>query len=171
MKHALGFASCALLLSACATMENEGPAATAMMRPASGSQVNGSVKFTQVGSRVRVSGQIAGLSPGLHGFHIHEKGDCSAADATSAGAHFNPAGMKHGGPGSAVHHAGDLGNIKADDYGNATISVLADGVSVSKGQSDSVIGRGLIVHAAPDDEKTDPTGNAGGRIACGVIGG
>jgi Cu-Zn family superoxide dismutase len=169
MKHALRLAACALLLSACATMEKEGPSATAVMRPASGSQAHGQVTFTQVGSRVRVSGEIAALTPGLHGIHIHEKGDCSAADAMSTGGHFNPTGMKHGGPGAAIHHAGDLGNIKADEYGKTTVSVMADGIAVIKGQPGSIIGRGLIVHAGPDDEKTDPTGNSGGRISCGAI--
>ena len=168
MKHALGFASCALLLSACATMEPDGPAATAVVRPASGSQVHGSVKFTQVGNRVRVNAEIAALSPGLHGFHIHEKGDCSKPDGTSAGAHFNPHGKKHGGPESAERHGGDLGNLKADEYGKATLSLMLDGISVSK-DADGVIGRGIIVHAGPDDLKTDPTGNSGGRLGCGAI--
>jgi superoxide dismutase, Cu-Zn family len=168
MKHALKFASCALLLSACATMAPEGPSATAVMRPASGSQVHGSVKFTQVGKRVRVDAEIAALSAGLHGFHIHDKGDCSAPDGMSAGAHFNPAARKHGAPGSPDHHAGDLGNLNADEYGKATLSLLFDDISVGK-EAGGVIGRALIVHAGPDDLKTDPTGNSGGRVACGVI--
>ena len=168
IKQALGIASCALL-AACASMETEGPSATAVMRPASGSQTHGQVTFTQVGTRVRVSGEIAGLAPGMHGFHIHEKGDCSAADAMSAGGHFNPTGMKHGGPGTAIHHAGDLGNINANEYGKATVSMVVDGIALTKGQPDSIIGRGLVVHAGPDDEKTDPAGNSGARIACGTI--
>ena len=168
MKHALGFAGCALLLSACATMEPDGPSASAVVRPASGSQVHGSVKFTQVGKRVRVEAEIAALSAGLHGFHIHDKGDCSAADGMSAGAHFNPHGKKHGAPDSSERHGGDLGNLKADEYGKATFVMVLDGISVGKG-ADGVIGRGVIVHAGPDDLKTDPTGNSGGRVGCGVI--
>ena len=168
MKHALKFASCALLLSACATMEPDGPSATAVVRPASGSQVHGSVKFTQVGKRVRVDAEIAALSPGLHGFHIHDKGDCSAPDGMSTGGHFNPHGKKHGAPESPDRHGGDMGNLKADEYGKATLRLMVDGVSVGKGAG-GVIGRAVIVHANADDLKTDPTGNAGGRIGCGVI--
>ena len=168
MKHALKFASCALLLSACATMEPDGPSATAVVRPASGSQVHGSVKFTQVGKRVRVDAEIAALSAGLHGLHIHDKGDCSAPDGMSAGGHFNPAGKKHGAPDSPDRHAGDLGNLKADEYGKATLSLMLDGISVGT-SADGVTGRAVIVHAGPDDLKTDPTGNSGGRVGCGVI--
>ena len=170
MKQAFKLASCALLLSACATVEPDGPSATAEMRPASGSQVHGSVKFTQVGKRVRVDAEIAALPPGLHGFHIHDKGDCSAPDAMSAGAHFNPAAKKHGAPGAPDRHAGDLGNLNANEYGKATLSLMLDDISVSKGR-DGVIGSAVIVHAGADDLKTDPAGNSGDRVACGVIGG
>ncbi|MET0918456.1 MAG: superoxide dismutase family protein, partial [Burkholderiales bacterium] len=112
MKNALKLAACALCLSSCATaMAQDGPSATTVMRPASGSQAHGSVKFTQVGQRVRVDAEIAGLSPGAHGIHIHEKGDCTAPDAASAGEHFNPAAKKHGGPDSSERHGGDLGNL------------------------------------------------------------
>ena len=168
MRHAIKLAACALLLSSCATMPADGPSATAVVRPASGSQAHGSVKFTQVGSGVRVEGEIAALAPGMHGIHIHEKGDCSAPDATSAGAHFNPAGKKHGAPNAAEHHAGDLGNLTANEYGKATLNITVEGMTVDTGQN-GVVGRGLIVHADADDLKTDPTGNSGGRIACGVI--
>jgi Cu-Zn family superoxide dismutase len=168
MKNVIKVAACTLLLSACATMESDGPTATAVVRPASGSQVHGEARFTQVGSRVRVNAEIAGLSPGLHGFHIHEKGDCSAADAMSTGGHFNPQNKKHGAPGTPDRHAGDLGNLNADEYGKATLTLMVEGISVSK-DADGIIGRGLIVHANADDLKTDPTGNAGGRYGCGVI--
>ena len=161
-------AGCALLATACASIEPEGPSAIALVRPASGSQVHGEAKFTQVGNRVRITAEIAGLSPGAHGFHIHEKGDCSAADAMSAGGHFNPKGNKHGAPGTSDRHAGDLGNLNADEYGKATLALMVDGISVGKGP-DGVSGRGLIVHANADDLKTDPTGNAGGRVGCAVI--
>lgn len=168
MKNVIHVAASVLLLSACATVEPEGPKATAVVRPASGSQVHGEAKFTQVGSRVRVNAEIAGLSPGAHGFHIHEKGDCSAADGMSTGGHFNPQSKKHGAPAAPDRHAGDLGNLTADEYGKATLTLMVDGISVSK-NADGVVGRGLIVHANADDLKTDPTGNAGGRFGCGVI--
>ena len=149
-------------------MAPDGPSATAVVRPASGSQAHGTIKFTQVGTRVRVDAEIAALSPGSHGMHVHETGDCSAPDAASAGAHFNPAAKKHGPPDSMERHAGDLGNLKANEYGKATLSMIVDGLSVGKG-TDGVIGRGIIVHADTDDLKTDPGGNSGGRIGCGVI--
>ena len=168
MKQSFSIVATALFLASCATMAPDGPSVTAVVRPASGSQAHGTVKFTQVGKRVRVDAEIAALPAGLHGFHIHEKGDCTAPDATSAGAHFNPAAKKHGAPDSAEHHAGDLGNLSANEYGKATLSMMLDGISVGVG-ADGVIGRGVIVHADADDMKTDPTGNAGGRIGCGVI--
>ena len=168
MKNVIKAATCAMLLSACASMEPEGPTAVAVVRPASGSQVRGEAKFTQDGSRVRVTAEITGLSPGAHGFHLHEKGDCSAADGMSTGGHFNPQSKKHGAPDTPDRHAGDLGNLNADQSGKATLNMMVDGISVGKGM-DGVIGRGLIVHANADDLKTDPTGNAGGRFGCGVI--
>ena len=173
MKNALTLAACALCLSACTTTPMapaaaDGPSANAVVRPASGSQAHGSVKFTQVGNRVRVEGEIAGLKPGRHGFHIHEKGDCSAPDAASAGPHFNPAAKKHGGTEGGDRHGGDLGNITANEYGKAQVSVMVDGISVGTG-ANGVVGKGVVVHADPDDLKTDPGGNSGDRIACGAI--
>jgi Cu-Zn family superoxide dismutase len=168
MKRMMTYSAGALLLGACATTPPDGPSATATVRPASGSQVRGSVTFTQVGNRVRVVGEITALTPGLHGFHVHEKGDCSAPDAMSTAGHFNPHGKKHGAPESSERHGGDLGNLSANEYGRANVSVMVDGMSVSKGM-DGVIGKAIIVHAGPDDLKTDPTGNAGGRVGCGVV--
>ena len=168
MKNAFKLAACSLFLASCATTPPDGPSATAVLRPASGSQAQGSVKFTQVGPRVRVDAEIAALAPGMHGIHIHEKGDCTAPDAASAGPHFNPAGKKHGPPDSSERHGGDLGNLRANEYGKATLSVIVEGISVGKGP-DGVIGRGVIVHADPDDLKTDPAGNSGDRIGCGAI--
>jgi len=168
MKRIIAYSPCALLLAACATTAPDGPSATATVRPASGSQVHGSVTFTQVGSRVRITGEIAALTPGLHGIHVHEKGDCSAADAESAGGHFNPQGKKHGAPGSSDRHGGDLGNLSANEYGRANLSIMVDGISVGKG-ADGVIGRAIVVHANADDLKSDPAGNSGARVGCGVI--
>ena len=168
MKRMIAFSACTLLVGACATTESDGPSATAAVRPASGSQVHGTVTFTQVGSRVRVVGEIAALTPGAHGFHVHEKGDCSSPDAESAGGHFNPQGKKHGPAHSADRHAGDLGNLTANEYGRANVSIMVDGLSVGKG-ADSVVGKAIVVHANADDLKTDPSGNSGARVGCGVI--
>jgi superoxide dismutase, Cu-Zn family len=118
---------------------------------------------------VIVSGRITGLSPGPHGFHIHEKGNCTAPDGSSAGPHFNPGTMKHGGPATDVRHGGDLGNITADAGGVAEFTIAVAGISLGA-EPTSVIGRSIIVHAKPDDLKTDPSGSSGARLACGLIG-
>ena len=118
---------------------------------------------------VRVIALISGLEPNSkHGFHIHEYGDCSAVDATSAGGHFNPMNMSHGGPEDKMRHAGDLGNLVADENGNAAVDFL-DPLLTLRGD-ESIIGLSVIVHKGEDDLKTQPTGNSGPRIACGVIG-
>ncbi|NLI81211.1 MAG: superoxide dismutase family protein [Deltaproteobacteria bacterium] len=142
--------------------------AMATLHPTQGNQVQGTVTFTREKSGIRVTAQVVGLKPGLHGFHIHEFGDCSAPDARNAGDHFNPAKMPHGGPTSEKKHVGDLGNIEAGESGvgkyDAVVSQLAfDGPN-------SIIGRSVIVHALPDDLVTQPTGGSGARQACGVIG-
>ena len=141
--------------------------AAADLAPTQGSTVAGRVVFSADKGGVRVVADITGLTPGVHGFHIHDKGDCSAPDATSAGGHFNPGAKPHGAPGAGEHHSGDLGNITADADGKAHLDAVFSFLMLAG--SDSIVGRGLIVHAAPDDLKTQPTGNAGGRVACGVI--
>jgi len=141
--------------------------ATCTLSPASGSQVKGWVTFTQMDGYVLVEGDVTGLTPGKHGFHIHDKGDCSAPDATSAGGHFNPTQQKHGAPNSTKSHMGDLGNIKADSTGHAKFK-LKDKIIQLSGEY-TIVDRAIIVHASLDDEKTQPTGNAGARVACGVI--
>jgi Cu-Zn family superoxide dismutase len=168
-KHVLTVACCAALFSGCAMMEEKEPTATATLEPRSGSNVRGTIAFTQVGDVVRVTGEVTGHTKGPKGFHIHDMGDCSAHDATSAGGHFNPTKSKHGGPYDPVKHAGDLGNITFGDDGTTKINFTVGDISVSKDRPDGIIGRAVIVHAATDDLKTDPTGNAGGRVACGVI--
>lgn len=172
MNHSFAITASALLLSACARVDAggpSGPSATATLRPANATQVHGEIKFTQVGAnRVRVTGEVAGHTAGPKGFHIHEKGDCSAPDAMSAGGHFNPRTMKHGGS-PATGHAGDMGNINVSDTGKASIDMVLEGLSVSANAPNGIIGRAVVVHMDPDDLKTDPTGNAGGRAACGVI--
>ena len=137
------------------------------LSPASGSQVSGWVKFTQKNGYLLVEGDVTGLSPGKHGFHIHDKGDCSATDATSAGGHFNPTKQEHGPPNSTKSHMGDLGNITADSSGEAKFK-FKDKIIQLSGEN-TIVGRAIIVHANLDDEKTQPVGNAGARVACGVI--
>lgn len=142
--------------------------AIAVLHPASSSQVMGTVTFTKVGDGVKVVADVTGLTPGKHGFHIHEFGDCSAPDATSAGGHFNPSNNPHAGHDAEKRHEGDLGNIEADSSGKAHLESTDKMMTMSGAKS--IIGRGVIVHEKEDDLKTQPTGNAGGRLACGVIG-
>jgi len=142
--------------------------AVAVVNPLSASGVSGQVTFAKAEGGVKVTVKVAGLKPGSHGFHIHEFGDCSAADGTSAGGHFNPTGDPHAGPKEAKRHEGDMGNIEADKDGAATLDYVDPKLSFEG--PGSVLGRGIIVHAAPDDFKTQPTGNAGGRVGCGVVG-
>ena len=144
--------------------------ASANMTPASGSLVSGRLQLMAMGKGVHIHGEIGGLAPNsIHGFHIHEKGDCSAADASSAGGHFNPAGVAHGSPEASPHHAGDLDNITADAKGVARINTHVPNVSLGGEPARDILGRALIVHAAPDDYASQPAGNSGARIACGVI--
>lgn len=142
--------------------------AVAVLIPTQGNDVHGTVRFTKVDGGVRVVADVTGLTPGAHGFHVHEFGDASSADGAAAGGHFNPAHANHGGPADAQRHAGDLGNLEADASGHATFDHVD--ASLALDGANSIIGRGLIVHASPDDLKTQPTGNAGKRVACGVIG-
>jgi superoxide dismutase, Cu-Zn family len=131
-------------------------------------KIHGSLTFAEVDGGVKVTGEISGLTPGKHGFHIHEKGELTDDKLTSAGGHFNPGKHKHGGPDTAEKHAGDLGNITADEKGVAKVDATFKGVSLS-GKEDGIIGRSVIVHAKEDDMKTDPSGNSGDRIAGGKI--
>ena len=163
-------ASAMMALAGCASMHmGAPPGAVASLEPTTGNNVRGSVAFTQDGDEVRVRATVSGLPPGSeHGFHIHDKGDCSSGDGMSAGGHFNPGGQPHG-PQSGAHHAGDMPSLVADAYGNANASFELKGVKVGGGGPTDVIGHGLIVHKDPDDFKTQPTGNAGARLACAVI--
>jgi Cu-Zn family superoxide dismutase len=158
----------ALMLTACASTP-PGPTASATLAATKGSTVTGSVQFTQKGSVVLVTGEVRGLAPNTeHGFHVHEKGDCSSGDGLSAGGHFNPTGKAHGAHELSEHHSGDLPSLKADASGTARINFESATITVGSGVTD-VSGRGLIVHRDPDDFKTQPTGNAGPRLACAVI--
>ena len=143
--------------------------ATAVLAPTKGNSVSGTVNFIQKGDVVLVEAKVNGLKPnGTNGIHIHEKGNCSAADASSAGGHFNPSSSQHGGPDAATRHAGDLGNLKADANGYAQMSIQVSGISVGTAP-DSITGRAVVVHAGADDLKTQPSGNSGARVACGLI--
>ena len=154
-------------LAACASMS--GPSATASLRPTTGSSVSGTVNFVQSGGVVMVSGEVRGLRPNAEvGFHVHDKGDCSSGDGMSTGGHFNPEGKPHGQHGQAAHHVGDLPSLKANASGVASFSFQSSSIRVGSGAAD-IVGRGLIVHRDPDDYKTQPTGNAGPRLACAVI--
>ncbi|HEX7273944.1 MAG TPA: superoxide dismutase family protein [Casimicrobiaceae bacterium] len=140
----------------------------ATLAPTAGNTAAGSVTFAQKGDKVTVTAKISGLSPGGHGFHIHEKGDCRAPDGMSAGGHFNPTGKAHGNPDSPDHHAGDMPMLQADASGNASLTAELSGVSIGAGSAD-IVGKSVIVHKDADDYKTQPTGNSGARLACGVI--
>jgi superoxide dismutase, Cu-Zn family len=149
----------------------KGPAVThavAVVNPSSGSEVRGLLVFTASADGVSVSGGLSNLAPGSHGFHIHEFGDCSQADASSAGGHFNPAGHPHAGPKETQRHVGDLGNIVAGADGMAKVEIKDAKLALVGAHG--IVGRAVIVHAKADDLKTQPTGDAGGRLACGVVG-
>ena len=170
MKSTLLVTAISVLIAGCAgTERSEGPRATARLQPTSGNSTAGTVDFVQVGDKVRVSAKVSGLKPGQeHGLHVHEAGDCSSADGMSAKGHFNPLGKPHGPGRTAERHAGDMPNLKADASGNANMTVVLDVITVPAGPT-SVMGRGVIVHAQPDDYVSQPVGNAGARIACGVV--
>jgi Cu-Zn family superoxide dismutase len=182
MKTTLLAAATVLAVTACssapkATSVPASPSATSTAKAAivnlasaSGSLVSGRLNVVPMHDGVHLTGEIGGFAPNsVHAIHIHEKGDCSAADASSAGGHFNPAGTQHGKVGSGAHHGGDMDNITANAEGVAKVSVHASGVTLGGGAANDVAGKAVIVHAAPDDYRTQPTGNAGGRQACGVI--
>ena len=145
-----------------------GQVAVAQVSPIGGGTVKGFVLFTPLDHGVEINADITGLAPGKHGFHIHEFGDCSAPDGSSAGPHFNPEGTPHGEPGAAASHAGDYGNLEADAAGHATLKLVSHKITLDQA-STGILGRSVIVHEKADDLTTQPTGAAGGRIGCGVI--
>ncbi|WP_462389454.1 superoxide dismutase family protein [Acidovorax sp. Q11] len=158
----------AVALVGCAS-HLSGNRVTAKLEPTRGNTTSGTVSFVQTGDGVQVSGEVRGLKPDSeHGFHIHEKGDCSSGDGMSTGGHYNPGGKPHGAHGAGEHHTGDLPSLKADKYGVAAFSFVSRSISVA-GPTNDITGKGLIVHRDPDDYKTQPTGNAGPRLACAVI--
>ena len=148
--------------------ENPARKAICVLYATQGNSVSGTVTFSRVSEGVKVVADLSGLTPGKHGFHIHEFGDCSSPDGTAAGGHFNPSGSPHGAPMDMSRHAGDMGNLEADASGKAHLEYVDSHMSFDG--PDSILGRSVIIHAREDDMKTQPTGNAGPRIACGVIG-
>jgi len=142
-------------------------AAVAVLSPTQGNNVHGMVFFIPETEGVRVVADLTGLTPGKHGFHIHEKGDCSTPDATSAGGHFNPEHSQHGAPTATMRHAGDFGNLTANEKGVAHYERVDSNIKLTG--DNSIIGKGVIVHGKEDDLTSQPAGNAGPRVACGVI--
>ena len=197
MKTAIVLTACAatLALAACSKAPETAPATTATMAtpggdaaadttaaaaptalvalaPTKDSKVSGTLTLSQEPGGVGITGTVGNLEPGSkHGFHVHEKGDCSAPDAASAGGHFNPSMGEHGNPGAAGgHHLGDIPNLEADSAGTAQVKMTVAGATLRDGGPNDLIGKGVIVHAMPDDYMTQPSGNSGGRVACGGIG-
>ncbi|MDQ7956139.1 MAG: superoxide dismutase family protein [Rhodocyclaceae bacterium] len=174
-KHTFAVAGAAVLacaaLSACGSMGMGRPTATANLAPTAAINPNpttGKVTFTALDHGVRVAGEVRGLTPGEHGFHIHEKGDCGD-NGNASGGHFNPAGGTHGKFGAAGSHAGELPSLVAGADGTARFSVEVHSISLTDGAANNVVGRALVVHRDRDDYTTQPAGNSGPRIACAVI--
>ena len=152
MKTSLMFTTAtSLLLGACASAPPSPPKAVTAVSAAQAGTVGGFAANCQ------------------HGIHVHEKGDCSAVDASSAGGHFNPAATVHGRAGSGAHHAGDMDNLTADSQGVARVDIHLQGVTLGGGAANDIAGRALVVHLAPDDYRSQPAGNSGARVACGII--
>jgi Cu-Zn family superoxide dismutase len=169
MRTTFALVAAAAVLAGCQSTPSEPPRATAQLNPTKGNKTIGEATFEQEGDKVKVWVYVQGLKPGqAHGLHIHEVGDCSAPDAMSAKGHFNPFGKPHGDPKTGNRHAGDLPALQAAKNGRAKVEATVDMISVTPGPG-SIIGKALIVHADPDDYRTQPTGNAGARLACGVI--
>ncbi len=165
--YLLALAATTLLTASAA--DSPAKEAVAVLGPTKGNQAHGLVRFVQEGSSIKVTADLEGLTPNqVHAIHIHQFGDCSSADGSSAGGHYNPEGHQHGLPTQDQRHAGDLGNVQADSSGNAHYTLTVSNISIN-GSMNPIIGHAVIVHAKKDDGG-QPTGNAGGRIACGAIG-
>ncbi len=162
----LALLSILALFAACA--HTKGPMAAAMLTPISGSHAHGTVHFQELSDgSVDVEADLTNVPPGVHGFHVHEKGDCSN-NGMAAGAHFNPMNMPHGSPQDQSHHAGDFGNVTADEKGEIHVRFNTFSITVHPSTT-SVIGHAVILHENPDDLVSQPAGNAGARIACGIV--
>lgn len=166
------FAIITALIIGCKTNTKSGDAKnlTVSLEPKSNSSVLGTATFTEKNGKVTFVAKMAGLTPGVHAIHIHEKSDCSSADGSSAGGHWNPTFKKHGKWGVAEYHKGDIGNFIADAKGNGTITLTTDEWCIGcEDETKNILGKGLIVHQGTDDFTTQPTGDAGGRVACAGI--
>jgi len=159
----------AVMATGCSTFDSQGPRAGAKLEAAAGQQIWGSVSFVETGGVVEVRADVRNLPPGGEfGFHVHEKGDCSSPDFMSAGGHFNPGGKPHAHFGKPERHAGDMPNLRADGEGNATYAFETPLLTVKAGPN-SVVGRAVVIHLNRDDYTSQPAGNSGSRIACGLI--
>lgn len=158
----------AIFLAACAGKPGPRSLAVAELQARSDSSVSGTVTFTPAGDKTRIEAMVKGLTPGEHAIHIHEAGDCSAPDAGSAKGHFNPNNKPHGYYGNPDHHSGDLPNLVADNSGRASYTAEVANLHLATGPI-GIIGRSVVIHADPDDYKSQPAGNSGKRVACGVI--
>ena len=166
MKKTLIALAATAMVSACAS--SKGPMAMAMLHPSGSQTARGSVHFQDAGDQgVEVKVDLVGVPPGVHGFHVHENGDCGNNGA-NAGGHFNPMTMPHGAPEAVSHHAGDFGNVTADDKGEVHTTFTTHSISLKEGQSNYVVGHAVVLHGNPDDLTSQPAGNAGPRISCGV---
>ncbi|MFT3793246.1 superoxide dismutase family protein [Flavobacterium sp.] len=171
---AIAILSGVVIFIGCKANENKPSAGekkiTVKLEPKSGSKVTGTAEFVEKDGKVVFTAKLSGLEPGVHAIHIHEKADCSATDATSAGGHWNPTFKKHGKWGDAEYHKGDIGNFPADVNGEGIITMATDEWCIGCGDKNKdIVGKGLIVHEKADDYVTQPTGNAGGRVACAGI--
>lgn len=156
--------------AAAPTPQSTAARAQANLAAASGSLVSGRIELLPMGDGVHLRGTVGGFQPNsVHAIHVHEKGDCSAADASSAGPHFNPANSAHGRANTSTHHAGDMDNITAGADGTVPIDIHLSGVTLGGGAANDIADRALVVHAAADDYTSQPAGNSGARVACGVI--
>ena len=169
MKSTTGILIAAAMIAAAPATFAKSDKAVAVLEARSDSAVKGKVTFVQKDGKTHMTVEVEGLTPGSHAIHLHEKGDCSAPDAASAGGHWNPSAENHGKWGHDPFHHGDIGNLTADAKGKATLTFETDLWTVGDGKPSDVVGRSVIVHAKDDDFTTQPTGNAGGRVACGVI--
>lgn len=143
--------------------------AVAVIASKSDSHVTGAATFSQADGKVTLRLQIEGAEPGMHAIHLHEKGDCTAPDGTSAGGHWNPAHVDHGKWGTSPFHRGDIGVFEAGADGKGTLTLTTDLWTIGGAPETDVVGKAVIIHAKTDDFATQPTGNAGGRIGCGVV--
>ena len=167
MKKFAALAFSLLFLGACASM-GRGPSAIANLAPTSGSTASGTVRLTEnTDGSVTVKVDLTGVPAGVHGFHIHDKGDCGD-NGNAAGGHYHPSGTPHGAPDADPHHAGDWGNVTANEAGEVHTTFTTRSITVGTGPT-TAVGHAIILHANPDDLTTQPTGNAGARIACGIV--